>query len=46
MFEADDYAPEILENTYPNTKLAVSRDSDGPKFARVTKDSVMKMTYP
>ena len=35
--EADDYTPEVLEDTYVNMEIALPRDSDGPEFARVTK---------
>ena len=35
--EADDFTPEVLEDTYLNMELALSRDGDGPEFAKVTK---------
>jgi hypothetical protein len=36
--EADNnFTPDAFDNTYFNMELAVPRDSDGPKFARVTK---------
>ncbi len=35
--KADDYTPEVLEDTYLNMELALCRDGDGPEFARVTK---------
>ena len=35
--EADDYTPEVLEDTYLNVEVALPRDSEGPQFARVTK---------
>jgi hypothetical protein len=36
--EADkDFTPDVFEDTYINMELAIPRDSDGPKFARVTK---------
>ena len=35
--EADDFTPEVLEDTYLNMELALPRDSEGPEFARVTK---------
>ena len=35
--DADDYTPEILDDTYLGMELAIPRDSDGPEFARVTK---------
>ena len=35
--EADDYTPEVLEDTYLNMELALSRDDDGPKYAKVCK---------
>ena len=35
--EADDHTPEVLEDTYLNMELALSRDGDGPEFAKVTK---------
>ena len=35
--EADDFTPEVLEDTYVNMEVALPRDSEGPEFARVTK---------
>ena len=35
--EADEYTPEVLEDTYLNMELALPRDSEGPEFAKVTK---------
>ena len=35
--EADDYTPDVLEDTYLNMKLALPRDGDGPEFAKVNK---------
>ena len=35
--EADDYTPEVLEDTYVNMELAMDRGGDGPEFAKVTK---------
>ena len=35
--EADDYTPEVLEDTYLNMEVALPRDGDGPQLARVTK---------
>ena len=35
--EADEFTPEVLDDTYLNMELALSRDGDGPEFARVTK---------
>ena len=35
--EADDYTPEVLEDTYLNMELALPRNSEGPEFAKVTK---------
>jgi hypothetical protein len=35
--EADDHTPEVLEDTYLNMELALSRDDDGPKFAKAKK---------
>ena len=35
--EADDYTPEVMDDTYLNMELALPRDSDGPEYARVTK---------
>ena len=35
--EADDYTPDILEDTHVNMERALSRDGDGPQFGRVTK---------
>ena len=36
--EANDYTPEILEDTYFNMELAMPRgQNDGPEFAKVTK---------
>ena len=35
--EADDYSPDVLDDTYLNMEVALPRDDDGPEFARVTK---------
>ena len=35
--EADDYTPEVLEDTYVNMEVVLPRDSEGPQFAKVTK---------
>ena len=35
--EADDYTPEVMEDTYLNMELAIPKDGDGPEFSRVTK---------
>ena len=35
--EADDYTPEVLEDTYLNMEVALPRDDEGPELARVTK---------
>jgi hypothetical protein len=35
--QADDYTPEVLEDTYVNMEIALPRDGEGPEFARVTK---------
>ena len=35
--EADDYTPEVLEDTYLNMEVVLPRDGDGPEFAKVTK---------
>ena len=35
--EADDYSPDVLDDTYLNMDVALPRDDDGPEFARVTK---------
>ena len=35
--EADDYTPEVGDDTYINMELALSRGDDGPTFAKVTK---------
>ena len=35
--EADDYTPDVLEDTYVNIEIALPRDGDGPQFGRVTK---------
>ena len=35
--EADDYSPEIGDDTYINMEIALPRDDDGPTFAKVTK---------
>jgi hypothetical protein len=38
ILEADkDFTPDVFDDTYLNMELAIPRDSDGPKFARVTK---------
>ena len=35
--EADDYTPEVLEDTYLNVEIAMPRDGDGPSYGRVIK---------
>ena len=35
--EADDFTPDVLQDTYLNMELALPRDGEGPEFARVTK---------
>ena len=35
--EADEFTPEVLEDTYVNMEIALPRESDGPEFARVVK---------
>ena len=35
--EAEDYTPEVLEDTYVNMELALDRGGDAPEFARVRK---------
>ena len=35
--EADDYTPEIGDDTYINMEVALPRSNDGPTFAKVTK---------
>ena len=35
--EADDYIPEVLEDTYLNMELALLRDGEGPEFAKVKR---------
>ena len=35
--EADDYTPEVGDDTYVNMEVALPRDDDGPTFAKVTK---------
>ena len=35
--EADDYTPEVLDDTYVNMEIALPRDGEGPEFAKVTK---------
>jgi len=35
--EADDFTPEVLDDTYLNMELALPRDDEGPEFAKVTK---------
>ena len=37
ILEADDYTPDVLEDTYVNMEITLSRDGDGPQFGRVTK---------
>ena len=37
ILEANDHTPDILDDTYLNMELALSRDGDGPEFAKVTK---------
>ena len=35
--EADDFSPEIMDNTYLNMELTLPRDGEEPAFARVKK---------
>jgi hypothetical protein len=35
--EADDFTPEVLDDTYLSMELALPRDDEGPEFAKVTK---------
>jgi len=35
--EADEYTPEVLEDTYLNMEVALPKDGDSSQFARVTK---------
>ena len=35
--EADDYTPDVGDDTYVNMEVALPRDDDGPTFAKVTK---------
>lgn len=35
--EADDFTPEVLEDTYVNMEIALPRDEGGPQYAKVTK---------
>ena len=35
--EADDFSPEIMDESYLNMELALPRDGEEPAFARVTK---------
>jgi hypothetical protein len=35
--EADDFTPEVLEDTYLNMEIALPCDGEGPEFAKVTK---------
>ena len=35
--EADDFSPEIMDNSYLNMELVLPRDGEEPAFARVTK---------
>ena len=35
--EADDFTPDVLNDTYLGMELALPRDGEGPEFARVTK---------
>ena len=35
--EADNYTPEIGDDTYVNMEVTIPRDGEGPEFARVTK---------
>lgn len=35
--EADDFTPEVLEDTYLGMEVALPRNNDGPEFAKVTK---------
>ena len=37
VMEADDVTPDTLDDTYLNMELALPRDGDGPKLARVIK---------
>ena len=35
--EADDYTPEVGDDTYINMEVVLPRDDEGPTFAKVTK---------
>ena len=35
--QADDYSPEVLDDTYVNMELSLPRNNNEPQFARVTK---------
>ena len=35
--QANNFTPEVMEDTYANIELAMSRDDTGPEFAKVTK---------
>ena len=35
--EADDFTPEVLVDTYVNMKLALTQDSEGIPYVKVTK---------
>ena len=35
--EADDYTPEVMDDTYLNMEVAIPRHDEGPELARVTK---------
>ena len=37
ILKANDYTPDVLEDTYVNMEIALPRDGDGPQFGRVTK---------
>ena len=37
IMEADQYTPEVLEDTYLKMELALPRKDDGPAYAKVTK---------
>ena len=37
ILEANEYTPEVLEDTYTNMELALPCNSEGPEFTKVTK---------
>ena len=37
IIEADNFTPEVLEDTYVDMEIALPIDGEGPKFFKVTK---------